>query len=140
MRRLVGALLAAAALAGCGGSGDGLDVRITLVVPDENIRVEGTECAGARPFQYVHAESAYALEDEDGETLAEGELPAGRAVNADPSIDWGAERIPTFCVLELELDDVPRRPAYALRLERGTALAFDASLVEGGDPVRLTVR
>ena len=140
MRRFVPALLAAAGLAGCGGSGDGLDVRITLVVPDENVRVEGTECAGARPFQYVHAEASYALEDEDGETLAEGELPAGRAVNADPSIDWGVERIPTFCVLELELDDVPRRPAYALRLERGTALAFDASLVAGGDPVRLTVR
>jgi len=140
MRRLVPALLAAALLAGCGGSGDGLDVRITLVVPDENVRVEGTECAGARPFQYVHAEGSYTLEDEDGKTLAEGELPAGRAVNADPSIDWGVERIPTFCVLELELDDVPRRAAYALRLERGSPLAFEASLVEGGDPVRLTVR
>jgi len=140
MRRFVPALLAAAGLAGCGGSGDGLDVRITLVVPDENVRVEGTECAGARPFQYVHAEASYALEDEDGETLAEGELPAGRAVNADPSIDWGVERIPTFCVLELELDDVPRRPGYALRLERGSPLPFGASLVEGGDPVRLTVR
>lgn len=128
------------ALAGCGGSGDGLDVRITLVVEDENIRAEGSECAGARPFQYVHAEAGYALEDAGGEVLADGELPAGRAVNADPAIDWGVERIPTFCELELELEDVPRREAYALRLERGSPLPFDASLVEGGEPVRLSVR
>ena len=139
MRRLA-LLVAVAALAGCGGSGDGLDVRITLVVEDKNIRVEGSECAGARPFHYVHAEAAYALEDADGEVLAEGELPAGRAADADPSVDWGVERIPTFCVLELELDDVPRRPGYTLRLERGEPLPFDASLAEGGEPVRLTVR
>ena len=40
--------------------------------------------------------------------VAEGELPPG-SVNADPTIDWGVERIPTFCVFELEVEDVPRR-------------------------------
>lgn len=129
-----------AVLAGCGGSGDELDVRITLVVEDKNIRAEGSECAGARPFHYVHAEAGYTLEGADGEVLADGELPAGRAVNADPAIDWGVERIPTFCVLELEVDDVPRRPGYALHLEQGRPLSFDASLVERGEPVRLAVR
>ena len=54
--------------------------------------------------------------------------------------DWGVERIPTFCVFELELDDVPRRGAYALRLSEGSSLPFDASFVEGGKPVTLTLR
>jgi hypothetical protein len=140
--RALSAALAALALAavGCGGSSDGLDMGITLVVEDKNIRAEGSECAGARPFQYVHAEAAYALEDESGEVLAEGELPSGRAVNSEPEIDWGVERIPTFCAFELELEGVPRRPSYALRLERGSSLPFDASFVEGGEPVRLTLR
>jgi hypothetical protein len=140
--RAVAAALVALALAagGCGGSGDGQDVRIRLVVEDENIRAEGTECAGARPFQYVHAEAGYSLEDRSGEVLAEGELPPGRSVNADPTIDWGVERIPTFCVFELEVEDVTRSPSYALRLERGSPLPFDASFVEGGESVRLTLR
>ncbi len=138
--RTLAAALAVLAVAGCGSSSDGLDVRITLVVEDENIRVEGSECAGARPFQYVHAKAAYTLEDGGGDALAEDELPAGHAVNADPSIDWGVERIPTFCVFELRLDDVPRRQTYALRLDRGSPLPFDASFVDGGEPVRLTLR
>jgi len=138
--KALAAAFAVLALAGCGSSGDGLDMRITLVVEDENIRAEGSECAGARPFQYVHAKAAYMLEDGGGDALVEDDLPAGRAVNADPSIDWGVERIPTYCVFELELDDVPRRPRYALRLARGSPLPFDASFVEGGEPVELTLR
>jgi len=139
MRGVAAFALAVLALGACGGSADGMDVRITLVVEDKNIRVEDSECAGARPFQYVHARAGSALDDGAGQELADGELPAGHAVNADPTIDWGVERIPTFCVFELELEDVPRRAAYALRLERGSPLPFDASFVEGGKPVELTL-
>jgi hypothetical protein len=73
-------------LAACGGSTeDGIDVSLRVVAPDNNIRLEGAECAGARPFEHVHAGAGYALEDAQGEVLAEGELPAGIAENADPS-------------------------------------------------------
>ena len=140
MRAVAALALAVLALGACGGSDDGMDMRITLVVEDKNIRVEDSECAGARPFQYVHAQAGFVLDDGAGEEVADGELPAGRAVNADPSIDWGVDRIPTFCVFELELDDVPRRDGYALRLGEGSPLPFDASLVEGGKPVTLTLR
>jgi hypothetical protein len=138
----VGAALALAVLAlgACGGSDDGQDLKITLVVEDKNIRVEDSECAGARPFQYVHAQAGFELEDDAGKAVADGELPAGRAVNADPTIDWGVERIPTFCVFELELDDVPRRSRYQLKLSEGSTLPFDASFVEDGKPVTLTLR
>ncbi len=137
--RALAAALAVLALAGCGDSGERPDLRITLVVEDENIRVEGTECAGARPFQYVHAQARYTLTDGDGKLLKEDVLPAGHAVDSDPSIDWGVERIPTFCVFDLELDDVPQRAAYALKLAEGSPLPFDASFVDGGEPVRLTL-
>lgn len=140
MRALAAAFLAGLALAACSGSGDGLAIKIRLVAEDKNIRVEDAECAGARPLEYAHAEAGYVLEDETRKVLAEGELPAGHAVNADPSIDWGVERIPTFCVFDLELQDVPLRKRYLLRLERGSPLPFDASLVEGGKPVTLTLR
>lgn len=140
MRAVAALALAVLALGACGGSDDGMDMRITLVVEDKNIRVEDTECAGARPFQYVHAQAGFVLDDGAGEEVADGELSAGRAVNADPSIDWGVDRIPTFCVFELELDNVPRRDGYALRLGEGSRLPFDASLVEGGKPVTLTLR
>ena len=43
--------------------------------PDNNIRVEGVECAGARPFRQVHRGTKFTVEDEDGEVVAEGELP-----------------------------------------------------------------
>jgi hypothetical protein len=132
----VGAL--ALGLAGC-GSGDGRDLALRLVVEDKNIRAEGEECAGARPFGYVHAEAGYAVEDAEGEVLADGELPAGRAVNADPSIDWGVERIPTFCVFELEVDDVPERETYALRLDEGSPLPFDAARADGERFVELVL-
>jgi hypothetical protein len=131
---LVSALAAAvAAGAGCAGSGDG-EASIRLVVPDKNIRKEGVECAGARPFHHVHAGAPFTIEAADGTVVAEGTLPAGRAENAEPEIKWGVDRIPTFCVMELEVD-LPERPRYRLRLERGRPLEF----VVGEEPVVLVV-
>ncbi|HWM14507.1 MAG TPA: hypothetical protein VNO56_08505 [Gaiellaceae bacterium] len=140
MRRTPAACLAAAllGLAGCGGE-DTIEAHLRLVVPDNNIRVEGIECAGARPFEYVRPGAAFALEAADGSVLVDGELPAGHAENADPTIDWGVERIPTVCVLELELEDVPERRSYRLRLPEGRPLGFDRSHLSGDEPLQLVV-
>jgi hypothetical protein len=139
--RVAAAGLAAALLgaAGCGGEEDTIEARLRLVVPDNNIRVEGIECAGARPFDYVRAGAPFALEAQDGTVLADGELPAGRAENADPSIDWGVERIPTVCVMELEVA-LPERPRYRFVLPDAVPLEFDAALLESEDPLQLVLR
>jgi hypothetical protein len=120
MRRGV-PLLLVAMLAGCGGSGD--ETHLRLVVRDKNIREEGVECAGARPYHHVHKGAPFTVEDANGSVVAEGTLPSGRAENAEPGIDWGVERIPTFCVLELEVE-LPERARYRLLLERGRPLEF----------------
>lgn len=128
-------------LAGCGGGGeDTFEAHLRLVVPDNNIRVEGVECAGARPFDYVRPGAPFTLEAPDGTVLVDGELPAGRAENADPSIDWGVERIPTVCVMELEVEDLPERPRYQLRLPEGKPLHFDRSDLSGDEPLMLHVQ
>ncbi len=129
------ALLAVVLLAGCGGSGSaGADTQIRLVVPDKNVREEGVECPGARPFHHVHAGAPYTIEAEDGDVVAEGTLPAGRAENAEPGVDWGVERIPTFCVLNLEVE-LPERPRYRFRVDGGRPLDF----VVADEPVVLVV-
>lgn len=134
MRAGVAAALAATIVAGAGCSGSGAETSIRLVVPDKNIRAEGVECAGARPFHHVHAGAPFTIEAEDGTVVAEGTLPVGRAENAEPEVDWGVERIPTFCVLKLEVG-LPERPRYRLRLARGRPLEF---VVDEG-PVELVV-
>jgi hypothetical protein len=140
MRRLV-AVAAVAAVAGCGGGGDGdgTEARIRLVVPDNNIREEGVECAGARPFRQIHRGTPYSILDADGEVVAEGELPAGRAENADPSVDWESDRFPTVCVMELDVA-LPERPRYRLVLPESAPLELDAALLERDAPVQLVLR
>jgi hypothetical protein len=137
MRRL-GLLLAAAVLAGCGG-GSGEETSIRLVIPDNNIRSEGDECSGARPFRQIHRGTPYRFEAEDGTVLAEGELPAGRAENADPKVDWESERFPTVCVMELDVE-LPERPRYRFVLPETTPLEFDAALLGREEPVQLVLR
>lgn len=128
-----------AALAGCSLSGnDAAEARIRLVIPDNNIREEGVECAGARPFRQVRRGTAFTVEDGEGKVVADGELPAGRAENADPNVDWGVARIPTVCVMELELD-LPERPRYRFVLPGAVPLEFDAALLEGGEPLQLVL-
>ena len=137
--KLAAVCLLASALAGCSLSADdAAEARIRLVIPDNNIRVEGVECAGARPFRQVRRGTAFTIEDGDGEVVADGELPAGRAENADPNIDWGVARIPTVCVMELELD-LPERPRFRLVLPGTVPLEFDAALLEGDEPLQLVL-
>lgn len=129
---LAGAVAALALCGGCGDPGDGTSIR--LVVPDENIREEGVECAGARPFQHVHAGAPFTIEADDGSVVAEGTLPAGHAENAEPEIDWEVERIPTFCVVELEVE-LPERPRYRLVLDGERPLDFTVD----AEPVQLVL-
>jgi hypothetical protein len=139
---LAAILLAAPACAGEdeGGAGEGGGERvIRLVIPDNNIRVEGAECAGARPFEYLHATAPYTLEAADGEVLIEGELPPGHAENAEPGTDWGVEEIPTVCVMRLALDDVPEAESYVLRLPEGEPLEFESRFLTAGEPLQLLV-
>jgi len=135
--RLLACCAVLLAVSGCSLSGDDA-ARFRLVVPDNNIRVEGVECAGARPFRNVHRGTRFTVEDSDGKVLADGELPAGQAVNADPTVDWGVERIPTYCVMEFGVD-LPKRPRYRFRVDRGSPIEFDGSLVFRDEPVQITL-
>ena len=131
--------LRALVLAGCSvGGGDSNESRFRVVIPDKNIREEGVECAGARPFRQVHRGTEFTVEDAEGDVVAEGELPAGRAENADPSIDWGVERIPTVCVMEVEVD-LPERPRYRFLLPDTVPVDFDAALLARDEPVELVL-
>lgn len=131
------ALLAAALLAGCGGRGDDVDARLTVVVPDNNIRAEGSECAGARPFRAIHRGTAFTVEDARGEVVAEGELPAGVARNADPAVDWKDELIPTVCTFDLDVG-LPERDRYVLVLPDTLPLEFERELL-GDEPLRVVL-
>ena len=127
------------ALAGCSSGDDGRrTAHIQLVIPDNNIREEGVECAGARPFREVRRGASFTVEAGNSEVVADGELPAGTAENADPSIDWGVERIPTVCVMELEVD-LPERPRYRFVVPGTVPIEFDAALLEQDEPLRLVL-
>jgi hypothetical protein len=131
-------MLAVALLAGCGGDGGGGE-RIRLVIPDNNIRTEGVECSGARPFRHLHRGTPFTIEDSEGRVVADGELPAGRAENADPSVDWESDRMPTVCVMELDVE-LPERGDHRLVLPETAPLELDAERLRGDEPVQLVVR
>jgi hypothetical protein len=124
------------AVAGCGGDESG--ARLRVVIPDNNIRTEGVECSGAQPFRHVHRGTPYRIEAGDGTVVAEGELPAGSAENADPKIDWESDRIPTVCVMELRVD-LPQRPRYSFVLDGSLPIEFDGALLDRDEPVLLVL-
>lgn len=128
--------LGLALLAGCGGGAD-VAAELQVVVPDNNIRAEGDECAGATPFRAIHRGTTFTVEDGSGHVVAEGELPAGRATNADPAIDWEADRFPTVCVFELEVE-LPERGRYRLVLPETQPLEFERRQLDG-EPLRLVL-
>ena len=138
MRRALAGVLLAALAAGCGGGDDGVEARLSVVVPDNNIREEGSECAGARPFRAIHRGTPFTIEDGAGEAVADGELPAGVAVNADPAIDWEDDLIPTVCTFELEVD-LPERERYRLVLPEAVPVEFERALLDAEEPLRLVL-
>jgi hypothetical protein len=131
------AWLGVALVAGCGGGGADVDAQLEIVVPDNNIRAEGDECAGARPFRAIHRGTAFTIEDGAGAVVAEAELPTGRATNADPKIDWESDRFPTVCVFEVEVG-LPERADYRLVLPDTLPLEFERRFL-GDEPLRLVL-
>jgi hypothetical protein len=129
-------LVLAALAAGCGGGAE-VDARLAIVVPDNNIRAEGDECSGARPFRAIHRGTTFTIEDGDGAVVAEGELPTGRATNADPNIDWETDRFPTVCVFDVEVG-LPERARYRLVLPETGPLEFERRFL-GDEPLRLVL-
>lgn len=123
---------------GDGSAEDGHEVALRVVIPDGNIRPEGADCAGARPYRHVRPGVAYTLQSGDGDELAEGVLPAGTAENADPSIDWeDLARIPTVCIMELSFTGVPDHDEYALHIDGVAPMPFTAADVAVGTPIVL---
>ena len=95
-------LLAGCLVACSGGAASTPDTQaVRLVVPDANIREPSVPCSGARAFRYAHPEAAYEVLA-DGDVLAAGSLPEGRAEKAF-SIDLGSDRQPTVCVMSLDV-------------------------------------
>lgn len=138
MTRTGASLLAVVTIAVTGCGGNESSERLRLVIPDNNIRTEGVECSGARPFRHVHRGSPFRIEAGDGSVVAEGELPAGSAENADPSIDWESDRIPTVCVMELDVD-LPEHPRYRFVLDGSVPIEFEGSLLDRNEPVLLVL-
>jgi hypothetical protein len=135
--RLVLVALLAGLAAGCGGDNADVDARLTIVVPDNNIREEGAECAGARPFRAIHRGTRFTIEDGAGQEVAEGDLPAGVAANADPAIDWEDDLIPTVCTFEVEVG-LPDGARYTLVLPETLPLEFRRAQL-GDEPLRLVL-
>lgn len=133
--RIVAVLLLAGLAAGCGGGGE-VEARLRIVVPDNNIREEGVECAGARPFRAIHRGAVFEIRA-GGETVADGELPTGLSVNADPNVDWGVDRIPTVCVFDVDAD-LPEREQYQLVLPDALPVRFERRLL-GDERLRLVL-
>ena len=116
-------------------SGGGVDHPVTLEVQDGWVREPGAECAGSRPFLFVHRDGPYRVIDAGGEVVASGALPGGTAVDAYNE-DLGVPRVPTFCRFRFDVR-LPGRGDYRLALEEGDPLAF--SVGEGESPILLTI-
>ncbi len=104
---------------------ESLDYAVKLEVRDGWVREPGTECAGSRPFLYVHRDAAFRVEDPGGEVVASGRLPEGRAVEALRE-DLGVPRVPTFCRFSFGVA-LPTRGGYRFVLEEGAPLEFSAA-------------
>ena len=98
------------------------NVDITLEVRDGWVREPGTECAGSRPFLFVHRDAEFRVEDPDGRVVASGLLPPGEAVEA-LNEELGVPRVPTFCRFVFGVE-VPEPGDYRLVLEQGSPLEF----------------
>ena len=64
-------------------------------------------------------------------------MPAGRATNADPNIDWETDRFPTVCVFDVEVG-LPERARYRLVLPETRPLEFERRFL-GDEPLRLVL-
>ncbi|MBB5919300.1 hypothetical protein FHR81_000329 [Actinoalloteichus hoggarensis] len=90
-----------------------MELTVRVLLRDGVFRVPGAECSGTASMADLHATAPYRLLDEDDRLLAEGELPAGRAVTAmaaelDAALDEDvAPRRPTFCEVTMTVTAPP---------------------------------
>ena len=135
---LLAPVLAAAAVlaAGCSSGEDGgSDVEreatgeertIRLLVRDGSLRVDGSPCSGSGGLIHIHRSAAFRVQNDKGEELASGELPAGKAVKA-LDMDFGnARRIPTNCEFSVPVS-VADSTSYLL-------------VVDGREPIELAAQ
>ncbi|MDQ3991249.1 MAG: hypothetical protein M3245_02910 [Actinomycetota bacterium] len=135
--RVVAAVLLSPAVVAAAGCGPATTYAITLEVRDGWVREPGTECAGSRPFLYVHADAPYRVVDaRSGDVVASGALPAGTAVEALRE-DLGVSRVPSFCRFRLTVP-LPGPGQYRLVLSEGDPLRFTAAAAPG-EPILLTI-
>jgi hypothetical protein len=105
------ALLLAVAVGGCGGEAASAKT-VRVLVRDINIREEGVDCAGTGAYTFFHNRAAFRVVDGDGETLADGKLPPGKAVRTFEE-DLEVDRVPTYCEFAVPVS-VPSRAGYQL--------------------------
>ncbi|GAA3587825.1 hypothetical protein GCM10022198_09270 [Klugiella xanthotipulae] len=100
-------------LTGCTGTGDPAHP-ITLVVRDAALREIGADCAGATPYNYVHAGTELRFLTAEG-TLADSHtLSPGVAVAADDR-DYGeATRVPSLCRFTVDGSALTAGTTYTL--------------------------
>ena len=103
-------------LAGCANA----STEVKLLVRDGTVRAVGSECSGTGAYAALHRSAKFEVRGADGKPVAEGSLPAGKAVAALDE-DLKVPRVPTFCELTFEV----RLPAES----------YD--LVVNGEPIRL---
>lgn len=108
-------LLTALVAAGCASTPAApaaAPVPVKLLVRDGAMREVGSACSGTGAFQAIHPKAAFRVQDGDGKQLAEGQLPAGKAIKSlDEQLT--VPREPTFCQLEFTVS-VPAAPGYRL--------------------------
>ncbi|APU14549.1 MULTISPECIES: hypothetical protein [Actinoalloteichus] len=135
-------LLALACLAGCGAEeaipaaassgADGERLTVRVLLRDGVFRAPGAECSGTASMADLHATAPFRLLDDEDRLLAEGELPAGRAVSAveaelDAALDEDtAPRRPTFCEVTVTVT-APSSPSYRLAVADREPLPLTAA-------------
>ncbi|BCB77756.1 hypothetical protein GCM10022251_39190 [Phytohabitans flavus] len=119
------AVLLAVAASGCGAESSSTTTTVRILVRDINIREEGVDCAGTGPYTYFHNRAPFRLLDGDGETLADGKLPPGKAVRTFEE-DLEVDRIPTYCEFAVPVS-VPRRDGYQLVVDDQPAIPLTSN-------------
>ncbi|MCP3803547.1 hypothetical protein NLX83_30175 [Allokutzneria sp. A3M-2-11 16] len=110
-------MLALVLAAGCGNA----SAEVKLLVRDGTVRAVGSECSGTGAYAALHRSAKFTVRGAEGKQVAEGVLPAGKAVAALEE-DLKVPRVPTFCELTFAVS-LPVADTYDLVVE--------------GEPIRL---
>ncbi|GAA4452640.1 hypothetical protein GCM10023170_041700 [Phytohabitans houttuyneae] len=107
-------------LGGCGGAEPASPTTVRVLVRDINIREEGVDCAGTGAYTFFHNRAPFRVLDGEGQTLADGRLPPGKAVRTFEE-DLEVDRVPTYCEFAVPVS-VPSRPGYQLVVDDEPAI------------------